>query len=314
MSIFTPFDLETLRTPIIPGLDTLRQGSGGYYGADHQFQNDANAGIWGEKDPSNRDNQSFPDANGNATRPLLIDMSNYMPGDINTHELLFTINKGDTIIGIGELKQSERVMGLARLNEWLRISTEGLQFGKQKSGRSLRDSIALRGILITSMEQNVLQQGYTKAVTIVYAGRATMPDITSYLRSNLAYRNRDETQTFDYISICFRRIVPTNPLKIDEALDFQPYWQACPQRHPFKTPPKSLYSSINYLIEQKHHYQGFYIHVGHVRTVINGHDHKKIGVNEKCYDYCFGKDGRNMSHVSKYNELPQVELFMTLAT
>lgn len=304
MRAFSPFGMP-LRTDLIPR-GPLEQGPR------HDLQSTVNSGFANPKIGSNRDDQSSIESNSNVTTTVLLDMRKYVPGDINQGEILFAINSSLNPSIKGDLNQAEHIMGLSRLNEWLRTSPEGLRLGKNKNGKYLREAIALRGILVTSMTQTLMDQKISKAVTVIVGGRAVTPDVTAWTRSNMTHRERDETQPGDYISICFRRILPQNPIEIEESIDFAPYWQAIPQRHSETTPPKMWWASVDYMIDEKDRFLGFYFPLGIVRTIVNGHDHKQYGVNDKVYAYNWKKEGRNLTHVTLFNEIPQMEIFMTL--
>jgi len=317
--MFSPvpqFDLQTLPAAKWSNLDRLSYGSGGHYGTYTNFQDDANSGALGPHLNSNRDDHSFSDSNTYSTREISIDLTNFIPGDINQHELIFSINVTPRVAlyGKGQLAPSEHIMGLSKLNEWLRTSDKGIELGKYKNSRVLRDIIAFRGVIITSMEQVRLQQGHTKSVTIAFNGRTTIPDITAWSRSSKAYKYRNTTQTFDYLSICFRRVVPKNPLNYDvgDIREFAPYWQAIPEKHFTSTPPKYCYTSMDSMgVEDEHQFQGYFIQIGCVRAVMNGNYIGVHGVAQKAYNYLFKKNGKGQSHISDYNSLPYLEIFLT---
>lgn len=306
-------NLETLRTPAYGGLESFQPDKGGYRGADHEFQRIANSNALGPHTDSNRDVQSSPFANAHIQQAMTIDLNLSMPGDVNDHEILFVLHRDDNYMssGRGEFKGAERVMGLSRLNEWLRTDDEGLELGKFVTGTRIRSRIALAGVLITSMQQEALQKNGTKSITVCRGGRAVTPDITAWMNGEGSNQNYT-AQTFDHLSVCFRRTCPKNPLRIEGAREFAPYWQIVPVRHVEKTPPTCCYRSIPYLTEPSDFFIGFYFHVGVIRGYVNGHALNTWGMPEKAYTYCFEKDGRSMSHISGFNELAQLELFICM--
>ena len=305
---------SALTNPGNAGYDFFGRFPPGDKGAAWDFQSDANRFVSDPHVNSERDMNSLPDANGTVESEMLIDPNDFSPGDISQGEIIFVVSETNLIGGAsGPARPSERAMGLSRLNEWLRSPGEGLKFGEHKNASLLREAVSIKGVMKTTTTGPEFEQKAVKSVTVIVGGRAVTQDCTAYTRGTGRLGPQARLEANDFISICFRRIVPQNPLKIAEAAILSPYWQAIPHRHAGATPPPLFYRSIPYMTDSTEQYVGFYFTLGRVRMTTANRQVNSLLANERAYQYCFEKDRRNQSNLKAFYELPSVEVYLKLS-